>query len=119
MNVPEQILESVEQDVRLYETTLKHLADAVLEQNISKYPIFVLHREQSGITLGRPVIDANQMNSQWSVNASVAEEFLKKKIIQPTKKEEFRKIYKNPRKYACLFVVSGEADAGFAFYPYH
>lgn len=118
MAVPEQLLESVQRDVRIYEDYLKKVADAVLDEHISEYPIFVVHREEH-INLGRPIIFADQMEMDWSVNASLIEEFVKKRIINPIKVAEFKRVYKNPRQYVCLFVVIGDGEANFAFYPYH
>lgn len=117
VKLPEQILENVERDVKLYESYLKKVADTLLSQGVTKYPIFVLHRENS-IDLGRPILLSEKQNSDWSVNASLLEEFVNKKIVRMPLVPDFKKIYKDPRKFMCLFVISGTDEAGFAFCPY-
>jgi len=61
-SVPEQILESVQRDVRLYENYLKKVATRVIAEEISKYPIFIVHKE-ARLDLGRPIIVAEAMRT--------------------------------------------------------
>ncbi|QQS28991.1 MAG: hypothetical protein IPM47_19490 [Sphingobacteriales bacterium] len=117
LSIPEELLESVEREVRIHQDYLIKIAQMVISQNISEYPIFILHKEP-GIQLGRPVIEAESAQSDWNINASLIEELVKKGLISPSKLEEFKKIYKNPLTHLCLFVISGQSDAGFAFCPY-
>jgi len=117
VSVPEQILESLQNDLPLYEDYLRKVGRAVMENGISRYPIFIAHREAQ-IGIGRPIVLAELMQSQWSINASVLEEMVRKGIVNRNKVEHFKEIYKSPMQHACLFVISGESDAGFAFYPY-
>ncbi len=116
LSIPEEILESILRDVPLYENYLKKVGTAVLAEGISKHPIFVAHRETE-IALGRPIVISEMMQSQWSINASVLEEFINKKLINNVKLAHFKSVYKDPKTHACLFVVSG-SEGGFAFYPY-
>lgn len=115
-NLPEQILENVQMDLQLYGDRLEALSRAVRDNNVSKYPIFVLHREPT-IALGKPFIIAEEYGSQWSVNISILEELAQKNIISLERITNFKSIYKDPDQYACLFILSGDHDAGFAFAP--
>ncbi len=117
MSLPEQILESVQHDVEVYSDYLLKVASGVISKQISEYPIFVAHREPL-ITIGRPIIVAEQMQTDWSFNASLVEEFVKKSLIDVKKEATFKHVYKDPEKFACVFIISGESDAGFAFCPY-
>jgi hypothetical protein len=116
--LPEDILDNVQRDIKLYENQLKKIALAVVSEKISKYPIFIAHRLHN-IALGRLVIDAETMQSDWSINASVLEEFIQKKVISSDKIAEFSRIFKDPSQHLCLFVLVDAGTAGFAFYPYH
>ena len=116
VSLPEEIIENLQNEVPLYENYIKKVAFAVLEQGISKFPIFIAHREAK-IGLGRPIVVAELMQSQWSINASLLEEFVKKGLIEDLRLQHFKSIYKEPKEYACFFVISGK-DAGFAFYKY-
>lgn len=115
--LPPQVLSSVQQDVAQYENFLKKVAQSILTQNISEFPIFVLHQENE-MNLGKPLIDSNTQPTQWSVNVSIIEEFLMKNIIQ--KPEDFKQIFKSPTDFACLFIIYGaNKQASFVFIPYH
>lgn len=117
MQLPEQIIESVQRDVQIYEQYLRKIAVEVIERGISQFPIFVAHREPH-LTIGKPIVETEQMNCEWNINASLLEEFTAKKLIQSHLIVSFKQIYKDPTHFACLFIVSGNNDAGFAFYPY-
>ncbi|MEZ4888476.1 MAG: hypothetical protein R3E32_27360 [Chitinophagales bacterium] len=117
MPLPEQILESVQHDVEVYSDYLQKVALGVISKQISDYPIFVAHRE-TAINIGRPIVIAEQMQTDWSFNASLVEEFVNKSLIDAKKVATFKHVYKDPSKFACLFILSGEDDASFAFCPY-
>ncbi|OWY21272.1 hypothetical protein C7N43_30820 [Sphingobacteriales bacterium UPWRP_1] len=117
LSIPEELLESAQRQAHIYQDYLMKIAKAVITQNISKYPIFVMHREPE-LKLGRPVVVAHTENSEWSVNASLMEEFVNKGIISKKNTEDFINAYRNPYEYLCLFIISGQGDAGFAFCPY-
>jgi hypothetical protein len=117
MQLPEQIIDSVQRDVLLYEAFLHRVATQVIARGISQFPIFVAHREPN-LGIGKNIIDAEQMNTDWNINASLLEEFTAKNIVQNHKIVSFKQVYKNPQEFACIFIVSGNNDAGFAFYPY-
>lgn len=117
LSIPEELLESAQRQARIYQDYLMKIARAVIQQNISQYPIFVMHREPA-LQLGKPIVLANTDGTDWSVNASLMEEFVTKGIISKNNTENFTNAYRNPFEYLCLFIVSGQGDAGFAFCPY-
>ncbi|HRK28417.1 MAG TPA: hypothetical protein PK239_14170 [Chitinophagales bacterium] len=117
LSIPAELLESVQRHIRIHQDYLVKVARAVLEQGISQYPIFVLHRE-AAINIGKPIIIAAETDAEWSVNASLIEEFIRKGIITPGHIDEFKEVYRNPYEYLCVFIISGQSDAGFAFCPY-
>lgn len=96
-----------------YNGLLSTTSDAILDQDVSRYPIFVLHRE--GINAGIP-LDTDHIVGQWLVNASSLEEFVTKQLIDPSKLDAFKKVYKDPKRFTCLFVVDVET-ATFVFIP--
>lgn len=104
----------LEQELQLYIEALGKAADTVLDEGVSKYPIFVAH--QIGADIGIPIIDRAKVNGNWNIHLSSLEEFVTKQIVEMEKVDEFRDVYKNPRKYICLFVLS-ELGATFNFLP--
>ena len=85
-----------------------------MAQEISKYPIFVLHKEplELGISLKNEINTPNE----WLVNLSTLEEFSTKQVIEASRVNRFTKIYKNPSEFLCLFVID-EFGANFVFLP--
>jgi hypothetical protein len=103
---------ALEKELIPYMDTLTRSADAILEKEISEYPILVIHQEH--IELGIQVIDRERVKGNWSVNVSTLEEFAMKQLIKTDKIEDFQGVYKNPKEHLCLFVVS-ELGAQFIF----
>ena len=94
----------LEQELKPYHETLCGAADAILEKEVSKYPILIVHQQH--IELGVPIVTREDVKGNWSVNASTLEEFTMKRLITPEKLEDFQGVYKDPEVYLCLFVVS-------------
>lgn len=104
----------LEKELAVYGPILGQAADTIVEKEVSDYPIFVVHQQE--FDAGIPMIDREQTNGNWSVNASSLEEFVTKQIIQPEKVDAFKAAYKPVEEFVCLFVLS-ELGAKFIFYP--
>jgi len=109
------ILESVRNDVAQVGDDLKTIASQVIEEGISEYPIFVVAQELIGF--GRQIFDRDEVSLNWFFYASLLEEFLKKEIISKEGVKEFQKVYDDPLKRACIFIITPEI-AQFVFVPY-
>ncbi len=114
MNVPFEKYLQLEDDLRRYRKALNQALDIMLDQEISNYPIFLLHQQE--LAMGVIVIEAGEDTGLWSVNASSLEEFALKGLIEPEKIADFQKVYKEHPDNFCLFVLS-ELGAQFIFYP--
>lgn len=117
LNVEEQAgeLRSLEQNLNIYKESIREIADEILDNNVSKYPVFIASREE--VNLGRLVIDKEDLALDWSIYASTLEEFVRRGIVKQDRLDLFRKNYKNPREFICLFSIL-EDNAGFIFLPY-
>ena len=115
--LPEEILENIERYLSLQEDYLKKIASTIVTENISQYPIFVIHRE-AHIAIGKAVLAAAPQ-SEWAVNVSFLEEFVRRKLLQDAKITAFKNAYQDVQRFMCVFVIFGEANANFLFYPYH
>lgn len=102
---------ALQKEIIPYKRILSQAADVILNENVSKYPIFVVHQQE--MDMGIPLIEAGNM-FRWSVNASTLEEFVTKEIIFMDKAQDFISTYKDPEVYLCLFVLS-ELGAQFIF----
>jgi len=104
----------LEEDLQDYSSTMEKAQQAILDQEVSKYPIFVVHQHE--IELGVLLVDGTNLGLQWSINASTLEEFLSKQIIQPERVDSFKQVYKDTDQFFCCFVLS-ELGANFIFLP--
>lgn len=104
----------LEKELEAYKPLMGKAADSILDQEISDYPIFIIH--QLEVAVGIPLVEKNNDDLRWSIAASSLEEFVSKQLIEQQKVDSFRTIYKDPNKFLCLFVLS-ELGAHFIFMP--
>ena len=89
-------------------------AELIKSENISRYPIIVVHQDE--IEIGIPLVERGSFDSIWSVNASTLEEFYTKKLVAETKLEDFKSLYKLHSDEICFFALS-ELGGQFLFMP--
>jgi hypothetical protein len=106
--------EILKKEIVVYLPMMNQAADTVMDQDVSKYPIFVFHQQE--VAIGINVVDKSKVKGNWSVNVSTMEEFVAKQLIAETNVENFKKKYEDPSLYFCLFVLS-ELGAEFIFIP--
>jgi len=106
--------QQLEKEMLPYKAIMSKASDTVMEQDVSKYPIFVTHKQT--IDIGLKLVDPKNTSGKWSVNVSTLEEFVTRQLIQMDKLEEFKKVYKNPAIHLCLFILS-DLGATFVFIP--
>jgi hypothetical protein len=104
---------ALQSQLQSYKKILAQAADVILDENVSKYPIFIIHQQE--LSMGVSLIEAGD-TLKWSVNASTLEEFVTKELIFMEKAQDFISTYKNPEEHLCLFVLS-ELGAQFIFMP--
>jgi hypothetical protein len=107
---------SLEKDLELYTESIKEIAGEIIAEGISQHPIFVAH--QHTVSIGEMILNKDELNTNWTIQASMMEEFIEKGIIKPELRELFLKSYKKPQEFMCVFVIVPEG-ANFIYYPYH
>ncbi len=108
-------LQELNQNLQIYKESIREIAEEILDNQVSKYPLFIASREE--VNLGKQIIDKEELALEWSINASTLEEFVSRKIVREEKLDAFRKNYKDPRKFVCVFALIKE-NAGFIYLPY-
>lgn len=108
-------LQSLKADLILYKASIKEVADEILAEGLSQYPIFIASR--TAIPVGELILDHTELAMNWSINASTLEEFLEHKLVEFEKQSLFKSSYKDPKNFICIFLVS-EGGASFVFVPY-
>lgn len=104
----------LEEDLKRYRKALNNALEIMLDQELTNYPIFILHQQE--LEMGVSLIEAGPNTGVWSVHASSLEEFSVKNIILEDRITEFQKVYNEHTDHVCLFVLS-ELGAQFIFYP--
>jgi len=108
-------LASLEVDLRLYSESIREIAVEIMVEGLSAYPIFVAHQHE--VSLGEMILNREELNTEWTIQASMLEEFMEKGIIKKELKQRFIDTYKNPHDFMCMFVIVPEG-ANFVFFPY-
>ncbi|WP_158797818.1 hypothetical protein [Pedobacter sp. L105] len=108
-------LVSLEKDLELYKESIKEIAIEIIAEGISKHPIFVAHQHE--VSIGEIILNKDELNTNWTIQASMVEEFVEKGIIKPDLQELFLRAYKKPEEFMCVFVIVPEG-ANFIYYPY-
>ena len=110
----QQRFAKMEEEISAQKDILSKAAEAILDQEVSLYPIFVVHQHQ--VDIGIPILEKGVNEAEWSVNASTLEELATKKIIEMSKVDDFKQVYKDASRFLCLFVLS-DMGANFIFLP--
>lgn len=106
--------EELHAEFKPYIKMMGQAADSIINQEISSYPIFIMHQTQ--VPFGLPLVEREKLGGRWSVHASTLEEFVTKQLVEQEKIGDFKGIYKDPKNYLCLFVIQAEG-ASFIFLP--
>ncbi len=93
-----------------YRTLMKKASQAVMDQDVSEFPIFVIHNGAGN--LGINIIHDDEL----AINISTLEELSTKQLISDDRIRDFIKIYKDPQSYFCLLITLLKKPS-FAFLP--
>jgi hypothetical protein len=107
-------IERLETELKPYLPVISKAADTILDQDVSSYPIFIVH-QMDAVDIGIALLSHEAEDGPaWSVHASTLEELATKKVIEMNKVDNFREVYKDPRENLCHFVLS-DLGANFMF----
>lgn len=113
-NLSKNQLEEVQKDLQKHKELMINAGNTILDQDVSAYPIFVIHRES--VEIGIPLYIPADSSKDWHINLSSLEEMTAKSLIMGDRIESFKVIYKNPKTHFCLFFIHSGA-ASFIFMP--
>lgn len=108
-------LQSLKIDLDFYSDSIKEVSTDMLTEGYTLYPIFIATQHE--VSLGEVMLNKDELNTKWTINASSLEEFVERGVIKAEKKAAFEKNFKKPEDYMCLFVVVPQG-ANFVFYPF-
>jgi hypothetical protein len=115
-NSPElngKYLGSISEDFLVVADTLKDASYQIRVKGFSDYPIFPISKID--IPIGQLLVGRREMAINWNYYITYLDEFLQRKLVD--KADDFKKVYKNPDEFCCLFVVDQDFT-NFLFIPY-
>lgn len=103
-------LQEFEKSIRPFKRLLSQASQIILDQDVSNYPIFVVHFAE--ITIGIPLLqDLAAHDLPYFVYASTLEELATKNIIAMENVSNFRDVYKNPKTHLCVLCLLEHAPS--------
>jgi hypothetical protein len=108
-------LGTISQDFVLVSDTLKEAAYQIKTRGFSDYPVFPISKVETPI--GKLLIGRHELGLQWNYYITYIDEFVQRKLIAAEKLEDFKKAFKDPNEFCCLFVID-EEFTNFVFIPY-
>jgi hypothetical protein len=118
VNDPElngKYLGTITKDFAMVAETLKEASYQIRKRGFSNYPIFPISKSDPGV--GRLLIDKHNAAIAWNIHVTYLDEFIQRKLVDEKKQEDFKKVYKDPDEFCCLFVIDNDFTK-FIFIPY-
>lgn len=118
INDPEldgKYLGTITKDFVIVAENLKEASYQVRNRGFSDYPIFPISKSDQQI--GKLLYAKNEVSTDWNYFITYLDEFIQRKLIEKNKVEEFKKIYKDPDEFCCLFVMDKDFN-NIVFVPY-
>lgn len=107
-------LGTISQDFVKVSDTLKEACYQIRTAGF-EFPIFPISKDE--LPIGQLLIPKAPLQLEWNYYASFLNEFVQRELVGADKEEEFKKNYKDPDEFCCLFVVD-KAFASFVYIPF-
>jgi len=108
-------LGTVSQDFVKISDHIKETSYQIRKRGFSEYPIFLISKDE--IPIGQLLFKREEIDTKWNYYVTYIDEFIERKIIEKGKINLFKKTYKNPDEFCCLFVIDGDFT-NFVYIPY-
>lgn len=108
----EETIRDFQNHYNRFRPLLTEAQEVVLDSEVSEFPVFVFSRVKPEI--GVKLYDSLDEDLDWYVHATSLEELVAKNIIDSSRVNEFKEVYKDPKSYFCILLLDGET-AQFAF----
>lgn len=118
INDPElngKYLGTISKDFAIVSETLKEASYQIRKRGFSDFPIFPTSKQE--LPIGQLLIAKEEVAAEWNYYATYLDEFIQRQLVAKDKVDEFKKVYKDPDEFCCLFVVDGDFTR-FLFIPY-
>ena len=108
-------LGTISKDFVIVSESINEASYQVRKQGFSDYPIFPISKKD--VSIGQLLIAKQDAAIEWNYNITYIDEFVQRNIVAEDKLDDFKKIYKDPDEFCCLFVMDG-VFSSFLFIPY-
>lgn len=108
-------LGQISEDFVVVSDTLKEASYQIRKRKFSDYPIFPISK--IALPIGQLLVGKEELAINWNYNAAYLDEFVQREIVSEDSVEDFKKTYKDPDEFCCLFVVD-DKFTNFVFIPY-
>jgi hypothetical protein len=110
-----KLIESLKIDLQIYDEMIKEVSADMIAEEFTQYPIFIATEHE--VKMGELILDKNDQAGTFNIYATTLEEMVEKQLVLETKKEEFIRTYKDPKKFMCVMLLTASI-ASFVFVPY-
>jgi len=93
---------------------LTEAQEVILDNAVSDFPVFVFSKTFP--ELGVQLYESQDLDRDWYVHATSLEELVSKNIIDSSRVEDFKEVYKDPQSHFCILVMDQQI-AQFVFPP--
>ena len=94
---------------------IKEASYLVRQRGFSQYPIFPIVK--TAFTLGILLVEKGEMENQWNYYTAYLDLFVQCGLVAKEKIAVFKKAYKDPDEFCCLFVLDINF-INFVYLPY-
>jgi hypothetical protein len=94
---------------------LLEVSGDLIREGYSKYPVFIARETEP--EWGELLFDRAELNLNYYIAVSYLEELTEQGIVAEDKQSLFISNFKDPAKYFCFLLISGEAGAHLVFVP--
>lgn len=110
----EEVLRDFQSQYSRFKSMLTEAQEVILDNAVSDYPVFVFSKALP--ELGVQLYESQDPVRDWYVHATSLEELVAKNVVDSSRVEDFKEVYKNPKSYFCILLMD-EQTAQFAFPP--
>ena len=110
-----KFLGEITQDFIKISDNIKEASYQIRKNGYSDFPIFPISKVD--LPIGQLLYSKSDLNLDWNYYASFLDEFIQRKLIDKDRKETFKRSYKDPDEFCCIFLVDKRMTS-FIYIPY-
>lgn len=110
-----KLIEELKVDLKIYDEMIKDVSSDMIAEGFTQYPVFIATEHE--VKMGEMILDKNDHAATYNIYATTLEEMVDKQLVLESKKAEFIRTYKDPKKFMCIMLLTSTV-ASFVFVPY-